>query len=555
MVANQCIENRIGFSADWLTGSRWFDRSTGYARAPVKPALTRPRLVHQYGQCYRPVYEVSYFAPASTVPSSGAGARAPHYVRRTEEMEENPKNRADGEGEEAREGEEEKEEAEEMNAQVELEEGEEGEKSVGQTEVAPALIAVHPSEKSVVVAAGAQLRAFDLRGDCSISLLDDSAGPSHTDAIRAICFSAKGRLFASAGDDKLVKVWNTDDWHGIRTVCSEKRVTAVAISNDDLFLTFADKFGVVWTVKLNQEDGENRSLVDKKPAPLFAHYCSIITSLVCLMSCIHSHSRFSSGFPFVREWRFNSGYISNLENVRLWDFISGCLLDTCQVGAKAALSESNAGEDACPAVTDLCTSADGSLVVVAIQSFPGVMLLSCNFPAKTLSVAKIVSMGDKFIPTSLGMGCSTELLWMVTGASNLSPMGSAPLACVKVISGLQKGSLVSSTREPVVLGDDAIPGGTKLLEHLQGGITLAKQEKALAAAAEAVKMAIRNLLIKRQYPLEKREFRKKGRNDKKHKQDTSVAILPNVFSLAGGPNKWVLQLARLGGFFRGWRSI
>ena len=54
--------------------------------------------------------------------------------------------------------------------------------------------------------------------------------------------------------------------------CSEKRVTAVAISHDDSYVCYADKFGVVWVVEL---DG-----IHKKGVPLLSHYCSIITSLV-----------------------------------------------------------------------------------------------------------------------------------------------------------------------------------------------------------------------------------------------------------------------------------
>ena len=61
--------------------------------------------------------------------------------------------------------------------------------------------------------------------------------------------------------------------------CSEKRVTAVAISNDGLYVCFADKFGVVWVIDLHELDG-NQSVVGKKAVPLLSHYCSIITSLV-----------------------------------------------------------------------------------------------------------------------------------------------------------------------------------------------------------------------------------------------------------------------------------
>ncbi|KAI3891299.1 hypothetical protein MKX03_009010, partial [Papaver bracteatum] len=55
-------------------------------------------------------------------------------------------------------------------------------------------------------------------GECCINLVDDSGGNQHTGSIRAICYGAKGSLFASAGDDKLVKIWSTDSWHCIRTV-------------------------------------------------------------------------------------------------------------------------------------------------------------------------------------------------------------------------------------------------------------------------------------------------------------------------------------------------
>ncbi|KAK8444156.1 hypothetical protein SEVIR_9G093300v4 [Setaria viridis] len=148
----------------------------------------------------------------------------------------------------------------------------------GAAEFAPALIAAHPHGNSVAVAIGPELRVFDLKVGSPVLLSDDCGGRSHSDAIRAICFSVSGALFASAGDDKLVKVWKTDSWRCIRTITSEKRVSAVAISNDDLYVTFADKFGVVWLVTLG-EDGTEQVSVDNKPVSILGHYCSIITSM------------------------------------------------------------------------------------------------------------------------------------------------------------------------------------------------------------------------------------------------------------------------------------
>lgn len=107
---------------------------------------------------------------------------------------------------------------------------------------------------------------------------------------------------------------------------------------------------------------------------------------------------------------------------------------------------------------------------------------------------------------------------MITGASNLPALDDPSFARVRVVSGIHKESKGSTWNDPIVLEDSKISGGEKLLEKLQGSVSIAKKEQTLAAAAEAVKMAMRNLLIKREYSSEKRELRKKSRNDKKLKQ-------------------------------------
>ncbi|GMP90966.1 hypothetical protein CsSME_00041869 [Camellia sinensis var. sinensis] len=239
-------------------------------------------------------------------------------------------------------------------------------------EVSPALIAVHPSQYSVAVAVGSDLRVFDLQGGCPVSLVDDTSEPLHKDSIRAIHYGAKkGNLFVSAGDDKLVKIWNTDSWRCICTVSSEKRVSAVAISNDGLFVCFADKFGVVWGVDLDGLHENQTSPSMKKAVPILAHYCSIITSLEYspdgrfivsadrdfkirvtvfpkkpldgvheIQSFCLGHTKFVSCLAFVCASDYPEGFLlsgSGDSTVRLWDITSGCLLDTCEVGAEVAL--------------------------------------------------------------------------------------------------------------------------------------------------------------------------------------------------------------------------
>ncbi|WZZ19907.1 hypothetical protein YC2023_121294 [Brassica napus] len=127
-------------------------------------------------------------------------------------------------------------------------------------EVAPALVSVHPSQKSIAVTVGSDLR----------------------DSIRAIRYGASGKLFVSAGDMTSSSRFGLQSLGIALTPCesSEKRVSAVAISGNDSHVCFADKFGVI-VYGLLSSMGSTRVQVlpSKKGAPLLSHYCSIITSL------------------------------------------------------------------------------------------------------------------------------------------------------------------------------------------------------------------------------------------------------------------------------------
>lgn len=123
--------------------------------------------------------------------------------------------------------------------------------------------------------------------------------------------------------------------------------------------------------------------------------------------------------------------------------------------------------------------------------------------------------GETFIPTKLGMTLSGSLLWMVTGASNLPGSKESSFARIRVVSDFKKSSHESDP-EPRVLEDTEIPEGEKLLEKLQGSVSV--DSAVFTAAAEALNSAMSSLLRKKQYSDEKRDFRKKTRNDKKFKQ-------------------------------------
>uniref|UniRef100_A0A0A9FSK2 tRNA (guanine-N(7)-)-methyltransferase non-catalytic subunit n=1 Tax=Arundo donax TaxID=35708 RepID=A0A0A9FSK2_ARUDO len=421
----------------------------------------------------------------------------------------------------------------------------------GAAEFAPALVAAHPQGHSVAVAVGPELRVFDLKAGCAVSLSDDCGGRFHSDAIRAICFSVDGALFASAGDDKLVKVWKTDSWRCIQTITSEKRVSSVAISNDGLYVTFADKFGVIWLVTLGEHSGEQVS-VDNKPVPIVGHYCSIITSMKFspdgrfiatadrdfkirvtlfpknplkgaheIQSFCLGHTDFVSCIAFTSKSEGQRFLISGGgdSTVCLWDYINGYLLDTCQVRDKVEeLLEPNETDDSNLAIADICLSNDGSLVAVAIQGFNGVMLLTCDLIAKKLSFLKVITMEKSYIPTSLATSFSSKLLWSVMGASNMPNQAASQLLTrLRIIPRFQKNLLSSSDNGPAMLEDTEVPHSEKLLLALQGSLDIAKQEEVLASVLAALKVSMHKMLVKKHYSEERREQRKRGRNDKKIK--------------------------------------
>nr|VDD53611.1 unnamed protein product [Brassica oleracea] len=427
---------------------------------------------------------------------------------------------------------------------------EEGERQT-KHEVAPALISVHPFQKSVAVTVGSALRVFDLIEGRPVSLVDESDEPSHKDSIRAIRYGSSGKIFASAGDDKLVKIWSADSWQCLNTISSEKRVTAVAISSDDSYVCYADKFGVVWVVNLDGIN-EGKVLPSKKGVQLLCHYCSIITSLEFspdgryilsadrdfkirvtvfpkkplqgaheIQSFCLGHTEFVTCITFVQNSELTQGYLmsgSGDSSVRLWDITSGSLLDTCDVSPTVKHLESNESEPTQVTVTDMCALPNSSLAAVSIQRqvcfvlacirFQGIVLLHCDLSAHTLSITKVIKIpGDSFIPTSISFSTSTRLLWMVSGASNGS--NHPGYTRVRLISRIEA--------EPSsVLEDEQVPGGTTLLEHLQGKVSI--EESVMSAAAEAVRAAMCSLMVKKQYSEENREFRKNNRNDKKPTQ-------------------------------------
>jgi WD40 repeat protein len=69
-----------------------------------------------------------------------------------------------------------------------------------------------------------------------VQVQDDTLPAGHGDVIRAVAFDLHHSLFASVGDDKLVKLWDATAWTCIKTVYGCPPPLSLALSSTVVFV-------------------------------------------------------------------------------------------------------------------------------------------------------------------------------------------------------------------------------------------------------------------------------------------------------------------------------
>mmetsp|Transcript_29555 Transcript_29555/g.49677 ORF Transcript_29555/g.49677 Transcript_29555/m.49677 type:complete len:459 (+) Transcript_29555:108-1484(+) len=416
------------------------------------------------------------------------------------------------------------------------------------------VIAAHPTEAVFATAFGANVRVYDARSSKGFDLVEEKEAAKHIASVRCIAFAPSGHLMASAGDDKLVKVWDTQTWKCLRTWLSPKKISAIQFSPKGDWIFFANKFGEVLTASCSPENlaievdelkpGEGADLV-------LGHCCSIITDIVIpldgrlIVTCDRDEKIRSSRMPtdpsdgsheiaafclghrsFVTRLAFVNSPSGELllvsgggdGTVRLWQPELGILLQTFDVSTAAPPSkeeeEEEGQETPTPTVMTVAASKAG-VVAVGVQGYPDVLLLKVT-EQNTLSLVQRV-----VISPAANIACLTfdhaNQLWAMALAprdpadqseASDAPSGTVLLACASLaVDGTTAGQAQDIVSTPMAEALQVVPA------RLEAGDMTQRDYSSKATELGSV-MPVKGL-IKRKISEMEREGRKVGRNDKK----------------------------------------
>ncbi|KAK9765748.1 tRNA (guanine-N(7)-)-methyltransferase non-catalytic subunit trm82 [Basidiobolus ranarum] len=83
----------------------------------------------------------------------------------------------------------------------------------------------------------------------------------HTDVIRTLAFSPDGKLLATSGEDKSLKIWTVSNWSCLNTRPVIKRYNAINFSTENDMIFVADKFGDVYKLPIDPTTGHEELLL------------------------------------------------------------------------------------------------------------------------------------------------------------------------------------------------------------------------------------------------------------------------------------------------------
>eukprot|EP01126_Amoeba_proteus_P043246 TRINITY_DN4738_c0_g1_i13.p1 TRINITY_DN4738_c0_g1~~TRINITY_DN4738_c0_g1_i13.p1 ORF type:complete len:424 (-),score=72.72 TRINITY_DN4738_c0_g1_i13:175-1335(-) len=293
------------------------------------------------------------------------------------------------------------------------------------------LILLNPERCPSVVIRGHHILPFDSQNHVFLPHnVGDLCTQAHTSLIRVARFDTTGNYLVTGGDDKKVKVWETNSWKCLGTRTGTKKVSGVAFVDNNVI--WSDRGGMVFEVsleKLDNSDGVAKDFVDVK---VLLGHCSWITTLEIwdkkyiltgekdekirvslypdtydIVSFCLGHKTFVTSLCLLPVSETESAFLVSGSGdgiVILWEFVEGTMLqqfDMCSfIGPEHSV------------VRSIVFLASLSLVAICVEDHPTIELFRVNLLEDNIAMVHDYSISLDSAPLFLHAGWVGSL-WTV----------------------------------------------------------------------------------------------------------------------------------------------
>ncbi|POG68153.1 hypothetical protein GLOIN_2v1639694 [Rhizophagus irregularis DAOM 181602=DAOM 197198] len=233
--------------------------------------------------------------------------------------------------------------------------------------------------------------------------------------------SISSTLLATSDENKILKIWNCDEWKLRNTRPVQKRVVSIAFNKDGSQIVIADKFGDVYSHPLDPpEDKQNAST-------LLLGHVSMVTDMVItpnnkyVITCDRDEhirvSRFPKGYNIESYCLGHKQFVSKIhilpwandllisaggdDFIALWDYVPGKLLQTLNIKEIIETKETYNDEEETYVdsedsnsivITSITSSPISKHIALTIEKFPGIVILDWNETEKQIQYLQTLNL-------------------------------------------------------------------------------------------------------------------------------------------------------------------